>query len=236
MNPHSEAPWARRPLLAAALGLAVLSTGCAGSGDSLTGWIEAAQGHPLGPLVVLAAFLVSGFVAAPLTLVMLPTIVIYGPLGGGVLTMVGATLAGALFFQLGARGAGLAARLGAADLERGKLAPLLRRNGIVAVAIARNVPVAPYPIVNFAFGASPVRFRDFLIGNTIGLLPWVVLYSLTGDQLRELAADPSPGRLALLALCIAALIALAALVGKLFRQYAPDPGEPKQAADHANGS
>jgi uncharacterized membrane protein YdjX (TVP38/TMEM64 family) len=233
MNAHSDSPWARRPLFAAAVGLAVLSTGCAGSGEGLTAWIEAAQGHPLGPLVVLAAFLVSGFVAAPLTLVMLPTIVIYGPLGGGALTMVGATLAGALFFQLGASGAGLANRFGVADLEGGTLRPLLKRNGIVAVAIARNVPVAPYPVVNFAFGASPVRFRDFLVGNTIGLLPWVVLYSLTGDQLRELAADPSPARLAVLALCIAALIALAALVGKLFRQYGPNTPEPAQTVDPA---
>jgi uncharacterized membrane protein YdjX (TVP38/TMEM64 family) len=233
MTRRPDLSWARVATLSAIFGLALLSTGCADSSDNLTRWIEAAQGHPLGPLVVLAAFLVSGFVAAPLTLVMLPTIVIYGPLGGGALTMVGATLAGALFFQLGVSGAGLANRFGVADLEGGKLGPLLKRNGIVAVAIARNVPVAPYPVVNFAFGASPVRFRDFLIGNTIGLLPWVVLYSLTGDQLRELAADPSPARLAVLALCIAALIALAALVGKFFRQYAPDTPEPAQTVDPA---
>ena len=35
----------------------------------------------------------------------------------------------------------------------------------------------------------------------------------------------------LLALCIAALIALAALVGKLFRQYVPDPTPPSEPAE-----
>lgn len=199
------------------------TSGCRGSQETLLTWIEAAQSHPAGPIAVVAAFLASGFVGAPLTLLMVPTIVIFGPFAGSVIILIGATLAGALFFQLGAGGAGLARRVGLPSFDRSRLAPLLERNGIVAVAIVRNVPVAPYPVVNLAFGASTVRLRDFLIGNTIGLMPWIALYALAGEQLRELALDPSPTRVAVVALCFAGIIGLSALVARWLKRYAGEP-------------
>ncbi len=213
--------------IVAALGLS--SGGCRGSQEALLAWLDATQSHPAGPLAMVAAFVASGFVGAPLTLLMVPTIAIFGPAVGSLIILIGSTLAGALFFELGAGGAGIARRLGLPNLDRSRLAPLLEKNGIVAVAIARNVPVAPYPVVNLAFGASPVRLVDFLIGNTIGLAPWIALYAFAGEQLRELALDPSPIRIVVVALCFAGIIGLSALVARWLKRYAAEPAVESEA-------
>jgi len=167
--------------------------GCTGSWAELTLWLEAARTHPAAPLLVVALFIASGFVAAPLTVVMVPVFVVFGPLEGALWTLIGATASAALFFHLGASGSAIATRLGARFSEGGRLARLLARDGILAVAVARNLPLPPYPIVNLALGALPLRFSDFLIGNTIGLLPWLALYAVFGAQLRAFIAAPSVG-------------------------------------------
>jgi uncharacterized membrane protein YdjX (TVP38/TMEM64 family) len=208
---------------------AALTAGCGGSHETLLSWIDTAQSHPAGPIAVVAAFVASGFVGAPLTLLMVPTLVIFGPVRGSIIILIGATLAAALFFQIGAGGAGLARRFGLPGFDGGRLAPLLERNGIVAVALARNVPIAPYPVVNLAFGTTTVRLRDFLIGNAIGLTPWIALYAFAGEQLRELAASPSPARIALVALCFAAIIALSALVARLLKRFAAGPAVERES-------
>jgi len=172
-----------------------LCSGCSQASTELVGWLEAAAGHPLAPLAVIAVFLASGFVAAPLSLVMIPTIVVYGPVTGSLWTAIGATLAGALFFWFGSRGAALAGRVVRGGVDRSRIGRLVERNGVVAVAVARNLPLGPYPLVNLALGASPVRMPHFLIGNLIGLTPWIVAYAVTGSELRGLLTDPSPGAL-----------------------------------------
>lgn len=228
----------RMPLIAVLVLSAGFGVGCSASEEITTEWFVSLRSNSLGPLLVLLVFVASGFVAAPLTAVMIPTILVYGPIAGGALTMVGATLAGAVFFGIGFAGGGFAKRLNLPSIERHRFAPLLERNGIVAVALARNLPIAPYSVVNLAIGSSPVKFRDFLLGNAIGLLPWVVLYSLAGDQIRGFAEDPSPGRLisaASLVLGIAALsFAAARLVSHVFptssnaRAVAEEKGSPDE--------
>jgi uncharacterized membrane protein YdjX (TVP38/TMEM64 family) len=141
--------------------------------------------------VAIALFVASGFVAAPLSAVMLPTLVIFGPVAGSLWTIIGATLSATLFFQLGATGSAVMRRFAGRFSGHRKLNRFLEEDGILAVAIARNLPLAPYPVVNLALGASPVRFDHFLIGNSIGLLPWILLYAAAGSQLRRLLAEPS---------------------------------------------
>jgi uncharacterized membrane protein YdjX (TVP38/TMEM64 family) len=189
-----------------ALGLALVATaGCSAPVAELAAWLEAGRDHPAAPLLVIAVFLASGFVAAPLSAVMVPTMVLFGPLEGSAWTFLGATASAALFFKLGAGGSALGRRLGAGIPADGRLARLLASDGILAVAAARNLPLAPYPVVNLALGALPLRFADFMIGNTIGLAPWVLLYALTGARLRALVVAPSVAGAAWAALAVAAV-------------------------------
>jgi uncharacterized membrane protein YdjX (TVP38/TMEM64 family) len=161
---------------------------------------------------VIAVFVASGFVAAPLSVVMVPTIVVFGPVTGVLLTLVGASLSGALFFALGSTGSSIVGRAVDRLSFAGALARLLRTDGVFAVAVARNLPLGPYPIVNLALGASPVRFAHFMVGNLIGLLPWLILYAFAGSQLRSLLEDPDPGTAVLFGIGIVTIAVLTFLI------------------------
>ena len=45
---------------------------------------------------------------------------------------------------------------------------------LLAVIAARMLPVGNFALINITAGALGVRFRDYLIGNVIGLLPGVL--------------------------------------------------------------
>jgi uncharacterized membrane protein YdjX (TVP38/TMEM64 family) len=44
------------------------------------------------------------------------------------------------------------------------------------------VPVMPYGIVNFAAGLTGIRFRDYLVGTTVGTIPSVLPFVLIGSS------------------------------------------------------
>jgi uncharacterized membrane protein YdjX (TVP38/TMEM64 family) len=60
-----------------------------------------------------------------------------------------------------------------------RLEQLIKRRGIPAVILARQIPVHGM-VLNLVLGLSPVRHRDFLIGTAIGLIPETVPCTLIG--------------------------------------------------------
>lgn len=109
----------------------------------------------------------------------------------GVLVAVGATTAAAaLAFWLVRRGT---ARLVGRHADR----PVMRwvrarldRRGLLAVLSLRLIPVVPFPALNYASGASGVRFGPYLLGTVLGVLPGTVAVVLLSDAFVDGAPDP----------------------------------------------
>ena len=99
--------------------------------------------------------------------------------------MTGALLSAAAGFVIGElMGAKLLERYSKSRLH--KLSKQLSRKGILAVAILRMVPVAPYAIVNIVAGASHLNLGRFLLGTAIGM---VSLRDLFLDVIHEKFAE-----------------------------------------------
>jgi uncharacterized membrane protein YdjX (TVP38/TMEM64 family) len=60
-------------------------------------------------------------------------------------------------------------------------------NGFKIVLLTRLSPVFPFTLLNYAFGLTKVRFRDYLVASWIGMLPGTVLYVYLGSTVREVA-------------------------------------------------
>jgi uncharacterized membrane protein YdjX (TVP38/TMEM64 family) len=100
-------------------------------------------------------------------------------------------------------------RLGPAPLRRllgpriNRIGREVNRKGIVAVAIVRLVPIAPFTLVNLVAGAMRIRFLDYMVGTALGLLPGLVLVSTLGDRLVRILDGPTLAEvLGLLALLV----------------------------------
>ena len=46
----------------------------------------------------------------------------------------------------------------------------------------RNIPSAPFIVVNMAFGASEASFGGFILGCTLGVLPKTALVAILGNS------------------------------------------------------
>jgi uncharacterized membrane protein YdjX (TVP38/TMEM64 family) len=59
------------------------------------------------------------------------------------------------------------------------------KNGFLASFLIRNVPSAPFIVVNMAFGAARVGFWAFLGGLALGVLPKTAIVAFAGDSIMD---------------------------------------------------
>jgi uncharacterized membrane protein YdjX (TVP38/TMEM64 family) len=85
--------------------------------------------------------------------------------------------------------------------RRPNIHDLIRREGIIAVILARQVPI-PGLLVNLAFGVSPVRQRHFLLGTAVGQLPEAIPCTLMGSGMRQTSLGWSAGAMGLAVLIL----------------------------------
>lgn len=166
--------------------------------DTVIAGLQAVRDAPLGPLWLVVLYVLAGLVVFPVTVLVAATAIVLGPAEGFATGMIGALASAAVLFWLGRR-------LGRRHIERfggpavARASAGLARNGIVAVATIRVVPVAPFTVINLVAGASRIRFRDFVIGTVAGMAPGVLAFSLLGHQLERTLRNPTGADVALLA-------------------------------------
>ena len=89
------------------------------------------------------------------------------------------------------------------------------------MALTRLSPVFPFNLLNYAFGLTQVRVRDYVIASWAGTLPGTILYvylgSLAGDLTRVATggAKRSPAQWLLYAVGLLATIAVAIYVTRV---------------------
>jgi len=170
---------------------------------------------PFAPLVLLACFIVGGLVVFPVNLLMAASIVVFGPVAGTVYALVGSVLSAAVLHQIG-----LSFPEGTWTRVIGTRGEWLRervaRHGILAMAVVRILPLAPYSIVSLAAGAARIPRRAYIVGTALGMLPGILLYAFFIDRAREVITNPRPLSWAMLIVAIA-LVAGVALILRRYR-------------------
>jgi uncharacterized membrane protein YdjX (TVP38/TMEM64 family) len=66
----------------------------------------------------------------------------------------------------------------------------MARQGILTVALIRNIPVAPFSLVNLIAGASHIKLKDYLLGTAAGMLPGILVITLFADRLLHTIQHP----------------------------------------------
>lgn len=54
------------------------------------------------------------------------------------------------------------------------------------MAVINLLPLAPFTLTNMLAGTFHLRFRDYLMGSLVGIVPWIIGLTLLSSQLREL--------------------------------------------------
>jgi len=140
--------------------------------------------------VVLAALWIpAALLLVPGSLITLGTGFLLGVGWGMVTVSIGSTL--------GAVAAFLAGRTLARDRVRAWIAGRPRflavdraveTGGLGIVLLTRLSPLLPYNFLNYAYGLTGVRLRDYLLGSWAGMLPGTLLYVVLGSTAQALAS------------------------------------------------
>lgn len=150
-----------------------------------TQWIETHR--MLAWVAYVGAYVVATVLLMPGSVITLVAGFVFGlPLGialvsaGSVLGAVSAFLVGRFFARewVAQRIAKLP-RLHALDMAT-------HHEGFTIVFLARLSPVFPFNLLNYAFGLTAVRLRDYFLASWIGMLPGTILYVYLGSVAKDL--------------------------------------------------
>jgi uncharacterized membrane protein YdjX (TVP38/TMEM64 family) len=190
--PGRSTPWWRPvPLLVAVAGLAV-------AGYTLSPRRVAEAAATLGPAAAIGAASLLLLALVPRTVVSLACGALFGLVAGAAYALTAAIVAATVGFAAGrwlVRGV-VAERLrGGAGLRRSdklrggaaRLDSWLSRRGLLAVVVVRLVPIAPFGLVSYCYGATGVRTRHYLLGTLAGAAPSAVTWAGIGAA----AIDPA---------------------------------------------
>jgi uncharacterized membrane protein YdjX (TVP38/TMEM64 family) len=147
--------------------------------------VEALRASPLAALYVLGGFVLGTLLFMPVTLLMTGTILALGPVQGMPCAFAGALIAASLGHLAGRLlGHGALHALEAPRFQ--KLRHDLATRGVRTTIAARFMPVGNFTLLNMLAGSMGVPFKSFLLGNALGLLPWILGIGLFAGQVARL--------------------------------------------------
>jgi phosphatidylserine/phosphatidylglycerophosphate/cardiolipin synthase-like enzyme/uncharacterized membrane protein YdjX (TVP38/TMEM64 family) len=171
---------------------------------------------PAAPVWVLLGYLVGGLLFFPITLMLTATALVFPPAAAIGYCLGGTLAAAAATFGVG-RIVGRLRPGWAKGPRLRRIRAQLQRRGIAAVVAARMIPVGNFSLINIVAGALEIRFRDYMIGNAIGVLPGVLALTMFADRLGSTLRQPHAVNIALLA---AVALGLLAILSALRRRLA----------------
>jgi phospholipase D1/2 len=158
----------------------------------VTAWALSLRRNPARVPIILGAYAIGSLISFPITVLIIATALVFGPLWGSVHSFIGSLLGAGITYAIG--------YLLGRDFVRQIIGPKWKRveskigqTGIVAVATLRLLPIAPFTIVNVISGAFQVPIRDYIIGSLLGLAPGVLIINLFAHQLERAIRNPGVG-------------------------------------------
>ena len=151
----------------------------------------------LGVAIFLALYIVFGIIALPASFHKYLAGVIYGFGPGIIIAWIGSMIGAIAPFLLGKKWMNPYARKTLENYPSLKgLEDEMTKQGVKIVALTRVSLVIPYGVLNYAYGATRIKFKDFMIGNLAMIIPsimyawWGSQTIVTGDGIEAAAKTP----------------------------------------------
>lgn len=153
------------------------------SGDRprIAKWVQ--QFGAWGPVWLILAFIIQMFlVVINVVLLILVSILAYGPWWGALWAFVGIVVASSVGYGLGhLLGENFVGGL-LGEKNQKKVVEQVQRYGVWAVVIARISPIISNDAVSFVAGLARMGYLKFLIATAGGILPLIALLAYLGDN------------------------------------------------------
>jgi uncharacterized membrane protein YdjX (TVP38/TMEM64 family) len=158
--------------------------------ERMASWAGLIEGDYLLGLAVMGAYVVGSLIMVPVILLIGATAMVFAPFKGGLYALLGCLASASVTYAMGARlGRNLLRRIAGHRINR--LGKILAKQGLLTVAVVRNLPFAPFTVVNLVAGASRIRFRNYFFGTALGMAPGILGISIFADRLVHAVKEPN---------------------------------------------
>ncbi len=134
----------------------------------------------LAPIIYIVIYIIRPLVLFPTSILTPLSAVVFGPFFGWIYTYIGENIAASVAFLV-------ARYFGGDQVSRFKKLKLiddeLKDHGLRTVIFLRLVPLFPFDVVNFGLGLTSVKFKQYVIGTAIGVIPGLTAYIFLGASL-----------------------------------------------------
>lgn len=174
--------WVSLALLGGVGAIMVLGkTGVIGLPEHLDDFLIELRTGPWGLPATILLFCATAYILAPQFVLIAAAVAAFGPVDGFFYSWIGTVLSGVLTFYTGRfAGADFVRRYGGNTVNR--MSRFIGRNDFLASAVVRNLPTAPFIVVNMAFGVSHANFWRYIGGLAIGVVPKTLIVALLGQS------------------------------------------------------
>jgi phospholipase D1/2 len=182
---------------------------------SLRLWATSLRHSPARYFYLISAYLIGSVLVVPVTVLILITAMVFGPMLGSLYSLAGCLGAALLTYALGHfLGQDFVRKIAGEKWQR--LQRKIDQSGILAVATLRLLPVAPFTVVNIISGAFQVPLRDYVLGSLLGLTPGILVINLFTHQFERAIRNPGIGTFLVLAALVGATLIATAWLKRRF--------------------
>lgn len=136
-------------------------------------------------IVYLVIFAIKPFlVVAPSNLISVAGGILFGPVKGFILSMIGFFISGTVAFFL--------SQFLGKDFVQGilgdkfiKLDDNINKNGFKILFLLRLPPILPYDPLSYACGFTNIKYRSFILASVLGVIPETLCFSILGPSFKH---------------------------------------------------
>jgi len=134
------------------------------------------QRGPWGPIIFIAIYILAAMLFIPGSVLTLGGGAVFGVVWGSVYVSIGSTLGATCAFLVGRyllRNS--ITRKVEGDKRFAAIDKAVAKEGWKIVGLTRLSPVLPFTLLNYAFGLTQVKLRDYILASWIGMMPGTVM-------------------------------------------------------------
>ena len=149
----------------------------------------------LAPIVFILLYILACVLFIPGSIMTIGAGVIFGVIRGSIYVSIGATIGATCAFLTGRYlTRGWVARKIAGNRNFKAIDAAVGREGWKIVGLTRLSPIFPFNLLNYAYGVTGVRLRDYVLATWAGTLPGTVMYVYIGSLAGSIATIGSTPR------------------------------------------
>lgn len=135
----------------------------------------------LAPIIYIAMFTIVPLTLVPDAILAVAGGVVFGVGLGTLYTIIGAVCGGTLSFFISR----LFGRGFVQNLIKGKAEWFedgIEKRGFLFIFMLRLIPLVPFDVISYGAGLSKIKYKDFILATSIGIIPGVWVYTNLGDK------------------------------------------------------